>query len=67
MVYSITMRDTFRSVSRFYDHIIQVKGKEEGEVRNRILPLFVCLVLCIRAFLINFYCAGPHHFGREQM
>ena len=47
MVYSITMRDTFRSVSRFYDHIIQVKGKEEGEVRNRILPLFVCLVVCI--------------------
>jgi len=32
IVYSITMRDTFRSVSRFYDHIIQVKGKEEGEV-----------------------------------
>jgi len=32
VVYSITMRDTFRSVSRFYDHIMQVKGKEEGEV-----------------------------------
>jgi len=32
VVYSITMRDTFRSVTRFYDHIMQVKGKEEGEV-----------------------------------
>jgi len=32
IVYSITMRDTFRSVNRFYDHIIQVKGKEDGEV-----------------------------------
>jgi len=32
IVYSITMRDTFRSVSRFYDHIIQVKAKEEGEL-----------------------------------
>jgi len=28
-VYSITMRDTFASVNRFYDHILQVKGKEE--------------------------------------
>eukprot|EP01087_Luapelamoeba_hula_P001062 TRINITY_DN1080_c0_g1_i1.p1 TRINITY_DN1080_c0_g1~~TRINITY_DN1080_c0_g1_i1.p1 ORF type:complete len:195 (-),score=24.65 TRINITY_DN1080_c0_g1_i1:83-667(-) len=32
IVYSITMKDTFRAVSRFYDHIMQVKGKEEGEV-----------------------------------
>jgi hypothetical protein len=34
IVYSITMRDTFRSVNRFYDHIMQVKGKEDGEVHN---------------------------------
>jgi len=29
IVYSITMRDTFASVTRFYDHILQVKGKED--------------------------------------
>jgi len=28
-VYSITMRDTFNSVNRFYDHILQVKSKDE--------------------------------------
>jgi hypothetical protein len=28
-VYSITMRDTFVATSRFYDHILQVKGKNE--------------------------------------
>ncbi len=28
-VYSITMRDTFNAVNRFYDHILQVKGKDE--------------------------------------
>jgi small GTP-binding protein len=32
IVYSITMRDTFRSVNRFYDHIISVKGKEDVPV-----------------------------------
>lgn len=29
VVYAITMKDTFRSVTRFYDHIVSVKGKEE--------------------------------------
>lgn len=29
IVYSITMRDTFRSVNRFHDHIVSVKGKED--------------------------------------
>lgn len=29
IVYSITMRDTFVATNRFYDHILQVKGKEE--------------------------------------
>mmetsp|Transcript_4387 Transcript_4387/g.6578 ORF Transcript_4387/g.6578 Transcript_4387/m.6578 type:complete len:195 (-) Transcript_4387:147-731(-) len=29
IVYSITMRDTFVSVNRFYDHILQVKGIDE--------------------------------------
>jgi len=28
-VYSITMRETFNAVNRFYDHILQVKGKDE--------------------------------------
>lgn len=28
-VYSITMRDTFASVNRFYDHILQVKGTDD--------------------------------------
>eukprot|EP01094_Clydonella_sp_ATCC50884_P018222 TRINITY_DN3331_c0_g2_i1.p2 TRINITY_DN3331_c0_g2~~TRINITY_DN3331_c0_g2_i1.p2 ORF type:complete len:223 (-),score=74.20 TRINITY_DN3331_c0_g2_i1:273-851(-) len=28
-VYSITMRDTFVATHRFYDHILQVKNKEE--------------------------------------
>jgi len=28
-VYSITMRDTFASVNRFYDHILQVKAIDE--------------------------------------
>jgi len=28
-VYSITMRDTFSAVNRFYDHILAVKGKDE--------------------------------------
>lgn len=28
-VYSITMKDTFNAVHRFYDHILQVKGKDE--------------------------------------
>jgi len=28
-VYSITMRDTFVATNRFYDHILQVKGKDE--------------------------------------
>ena len=28
-VYSITMRVTFSATSRFYDHILQVKGKED--------------------------------------
>ena len=28
-VYSITMRDTFVATSRFYDHILAVKGKNE--------------------------------------
>lgn len=28
-VYSITMRVTFSSTHRFYDHILQVKGKED--------------------------------------
>jgi len=28
-VYSITMRDTFQAVNRFYDHILQVKGHEK--------------------------------------
>ena len=29
IVYSITMRDTFVSVNRFYDHILQVKGIDD--------------------------------------
>eukprot|EP01095_Lingulamoeba_sp_RSL-Kostka_P017553 TRINITY_DN91_c0_g1_i1.p1 TRINITY_DN91_c0_g1~~TRINITY_DN91_c0_g1_i1.p1 ORF type:complete len:194 (+),score=73.78 TRINITY_DN91_c0_g1_i1:80-661(+) len=29
IVYSITMRDTFVATNRFYDHILQVKGKED--------------------------------------
>jgi hypothetical protein len=29
------MRDTFAAVTRFYDHILQVKGKDE--VRNLFL------------------------------
>ena len=29
IVYSITMRDTFVSVNRFYDHILQVKGVDD--------------------------------------
>ena len=29
IVYSITMRDTFVATNRFYDHILQVKGKDE--------------------------------------
>ena len=29
VVYAVTMKDTFRSVTRFYDHIVSVKGKEE--------------------------------------
>eukprot|EP01090_Pellita_catalonica_P005913 TRINITY_DN1611_c0_g1_i1.p1 TRINITY_DN1611_c0_g1~~TRINITY_DN1611_c0_g1_i1.p1 ORF type:complete len:201 (-),score=30.40 TRINITY_DN1611_c0_g1_i1:104-682(-) len=29
IVYSITMRDTFRAVTRFHDHLCQVKEKEE--------------------------------------
>ncbi|MDP2438241.1 MAG: hypothetical protein Q8P67_21055, partial [archaeon] len=28
-VYSITMRVTFSATSRFYDHILQVKGKDD--------------------------------------
>eukprot|EP01092_Planopodium_desertum_P011488 TRINITY_DN5227_c0_g4_i1.p1 TRINITY_DN5227_c0_g4~~TRINITY_DN5227_c0_g4_i1.p1 ORF type:complete len:205 (+),score=53.22 TRINITY_DN5227_c0_g4_i1:20-634(+) len=28
-VYSITMRDTFNAVNRFYDHILSVKGTDE--------------------------------------
>merc|ERR1711943_54512 len=29
IIYSIIMRDTFVATNRFYDHILQVKGKEE--------------------------------------
>eukprot|EP01100_Stratorugosa_tubuloviscum_P006247 TRINITY_DN270_c0_g1_i1.p1 TRINITY_DN270_c0_g1~~TRINITY_DN270_c0_g1_i1.p1 ORF type:complete len:202 (-),score=92.61 TRINITY_DN270_c0_g1_i1:56-640(-) len=29
IVYAITMRDTFSAVSRFFDHILQVKGRDE--------------------------------------
>eukprot|EP01092_Planopodium_desertum_P011489 TRINITY_DN5227_c0_g5_i1.p1 TRINITY_DN5227_c0_g5~~TRINITY_DN5227_c0_g5_i1.p1 ORF type:complete len:123 (+),score=20.91 TRINITY_DN5227_c0_g5_i1:62-430(+) len=28
-VYSITMRDTFTAVNRFYDHILSVKGTDD--------------------------------------
>ena len=28
-VYSITMRDTFTAVNRFYDHLLSVKGTED--------------------------------------
>jgi len=31
-VYSITMRDTFSAVNRFYDHILQVKDKKQVPV-----------------------------------
>merc|ERR1711862_1053344 len=29
IIYSFIMRDTFVATNRFYDHILQVKGKEE--------------------------------------
>ncbi|KAL6044768.1 putative Rasrelated protein ralB-B [Balamuthia mandrillaris] len=29
IVYSVTMPDTFRAVNRFYDHIVQIKGRED--------------------------------------
>jgi Ras-related protein Ral-B len=29
IIFSIVMRDTFVATSRFFDHILQVKGKEE--------------------------------------
>jgi hypothetical protein len=48
-VYSITMRDTFNAVNRFYDHILQVKGRDE--VRSLIYQIksnvdLTCAVLC---------------------
>ena len=39
IVYSITMRDTFVSVNRFCDHILQVKGIDE--VFSPLLMIFV--------------------------
>jgi GTPase KRas len=38
IVYSITMRDTFVSVNRFYDHILQVKGIDEVWYLSSSLP-----------------------------
>lgn len=46
-VYSITMRETFNAVNRFYDHILQVKGKDE--VRHTRAK--VCVYSCRCRFL----------------
>ena len=44
IVYSITMRDTFVATNRFYDHILQVKGKDE-----------VWIILLINLILLYFF------------
>ena len=44
IVYSITMRDTFVSVNRFYDHILQVKGIDEVNLLSSFLQLFLSIV-----------------------
>ena len=44
IVYSITMKDTFVATQRFYDHILQVKGKDEVRFSFSFI-----------SFLISFY------------
>jgi hypothetical protein len=61
IVYSITMRDTFVSVNRFYDHILQVKGVDDV----RLFALAVFFLFCdLNLFL---FCPGSHHSRREQV
>ena len=53
IVYSITMKDTFVATQRFYDHILQVKGKDEviyfsqflEETMNNLIQYKVPLIL----------------------
>ncbi len=47
IVYSITMRDTFRSVNRFYDHIVSVKGKEDVNTAPLQSSIVTCIVLIL--------------------